>query len=225
MLHEFLASNRDELIRRCQSKVRRRDTPAATPTELDNGVPLFLKQLVAALRHEHEHEHLAAAHEHIETPAALESTRTAALHGRELLALGYTVAQVVHGYGDICQAVTELAAERDAPITVDEFHTFNRLLDNAIADAVASYGHHRDKSVADHDAADLHERLGTLADEQRTLLEKALKALDALKVGNIGLKGATGNVLEDSLVQLRALIDRQHPELRLSTGMTTAPGR
>lgn len=223
MLHEFLASNRDELIRRCQSKVRRRDTPAATPTELDNGVPLFLKQLVAALRHEHENP--APAHEHIGTPVALESTRTAALHGRELLALGYTVAQVVHGYGDICQAVTELAAERDAPITVDEFHTFNRLLDNAIADAVASYGHHRDKSVADHDAADLHERLGTLADEQRTLLEKALKALDALKVGNIGLKGATGNVLEDSLVQLRALIDRQHPELRLSTGMTTAPGR
>lgn len=29
MLHEFLASNRDELIRRCQSKVRRRDTPPA----------------------------------------------------------------------------------------------------------------------------------------------------------------------------------------------------
>jgi len=223
MLHEFLASNRDELIRRCQSKVRRRDTPAATPTELDNGVPLFLKQLVAALRQEHEQP--AAAHEHIGTPAALESTRTAALHGRELLALGYTVAQVVHGYGDICQSVTELAAERGAPVTVDEFHTFNRLLDNAIADAVASYGHHRDQSVADHGAADLHERLGTLADQQRTLLEKALQALAALKVGNIGLKGATGNVLEDSLVQLRVLIDRQHPELRLASGMTTAPRR
>jgi len=223
MLHEFLASNRDELIRRCQSKVRRRDTPPATPTELDNGVPLFLGQLVAALRHEHGHP--AAAHEQTGTPAALESTRTAALHGRELLALGYTVAQVVHGYGDICQAVTELAAERDAPVTVDEFHTFNRLLDNAIADAVASYGHHRDQSVADRGAADLHERLGTLADEQRTLLERALKALAALRVGNIGLKGATGNVLEDSLVQLRAIIDKQHPELRLATGMTTAPRR
>ena len=223
MLHEFLTSNRDELIRRCQSKVRRRDAPAATPTELDNGVPLFLKQLVAALRQEHEHP--AAAHEHIGSPATLEGTRTAALHGRELLALGYTVAQVVHGYGDICQAVTELAAERDAPVTVDEFHTFNRLLDNAIADAVASYGHHRDKSMSDHGAAELHERLGTLADEQRTLLEKAIKALAALKVGNIGLKGATGSVLEDSLVQLRTLIDKQHPELRLASGMTTAPRR
>ena len=217
MLHEFLASNRDELIRRCHSKVRRRDMPATTPTALDNGVPLFLKQLVAALRHEDEHG--------VGSPIALESTRTAALHGRELLALGYTVAQVVHGYGDICQAVTELFAERDAPVTVEEFHTFNRLLDNAIADAVASYGHHRDKSVADHGAADLHERLGALAHEQRLLLEKALKALSALKVGNIGLKGATGSILEDSLLQLRALIDKQHPELRLASGMTAAPRR
>lgn len=222
MLHEFLVSNRDELIRRCQSKMRRRDAPPGAPTELDNGVPLFLGQLVAALRSEQDYP---AALEYIGTPAALESSRTAALHGRELLALGYTVAQVVHGYGDICQAVTELAAEKDAPVTVEEFHTFNRLLDNAIADAVASYGHHRDKSVADLGAADLHERLGTLADEQRMLLEKALKALSALKVGNIGLKGATGNILEDSLMQLRALIDRQHPELRLATGMTVVPRR
>ena len=222
MLHEFLTSNRDELIRRCQAKVRRRDTPPATPVELDNGVPLFLGQLVAALRQEQEQEQPAAS---LGSPSAIESTRTAALHGRELLALGYTVAQVVHGYGDICQSVTELAAEKNATVTVEEFHTFNRLLDNAIADAVSSYGDHRDKSVADHGAADLHQRLGALADEQRMLLEKALKALAALKVGNIGLKGATGNVLEDSLVQLRALIDRQHPELRLATGMTTAPRR
>src|SRR5687768_5445836 len=221
MLHEFLTSNRDEVIRRCQSKVRRRDAPPATPVALDNGVPLFLGQLVAALRREEEHP----AASHLGSSSAIESTRTAALHGRELLALGYTVAQVVHGYGDICQSVTELAAEKNATVTVEEFHTFNRLLDNAIADAVSSYGDHRDKSVADHGAADLHQRLGALADEQRTLLEKALKALAALKVGNIGLKGATGNVLEDSLVQLRALIDKQHPELRLATGMTTAPRR
>lgn len=224
MLHEFLASNREELIKRCASKVRRRDSPPASAAELDNGVPLFLGQLVAALRYEHQHP--AVAHEPIGiTPVTMESTRTAALHGRELLALGYSVAQVVHAYGDICQSVTELAAEKNAPVTVDEFHTFNRLLDNAIADAVASYGHQRDQSVADRGAADLHERLGMLADEQRTLLEKALQALAALKVGNIGLKGATGNVLEDSLMQLRALIDRQHPALRLATGMTMAAKR
>ena len=47
--------------------------------------------------------------------------------------------QVVHDYGDLCQAVTELAFERNAGIAVGEFHTLNRLLDNAIAAAVTEY--------------------------------------------------------------------------------------
>lgn len=145
------------------------------------------------------------------------------MHGKELLEEGYTVEQVVHDYGDICQAITELAQERNAPVTVVEFHTFNRLLDDAIADAVSSYGHHRDASMRAQGNEDLHERMGTLADEQRELLETALKALDALKVGNIGLMGATGALLEDSLKKLRDLIDRSLPEIRLSTGMTKPP--
>jgi hypothetical protein len=49
---------------------------------------------------------------------------------------GYTVSQAVHDYGDICQAITELALEQKAPITVKEFHTLNRCLDTAIAEAV-----------------------------------------------------------------------------------------
>lgn len=56
---------------------------------------------------------------------------TAALHGRELLALGFNVSQVVHDYGDLCQAITELVVELDAPITAQEFHLLNRCLDTA----------------------------------------------------------------------------------------------
>ena len=37
---------------------------------------------------------------------------TAALHGRELSLQGFTVDQVVHDYGDLCQAITDLAYER-----------------------------------------------------------------------------------------------------------------
>jgi hypothetical protein len=143
------------------------------------------------------------------------------LHGKELLDEGFTVEQVVHDYGDICQAVTELATETSVSVSVDEFRTFNRLLDNAIAEAVSSYGRHRDASASARGDLDLHERMGILADEQRRLLATALKALEALKVGNIGLRGATGTLLEDNLVALRDLIDKSLPELRLSTGMTT----
>jgi hypothetical protein len=48
---------------------------------------------------------------------------TAASHGGPLLVQGFTVSQVVHGYGDVCQALTELAQETNAAITTDEFHT------------------------------------------------------------------------------------------------------
>jgi hypothetical protein len=67
---------------------------------------------------------------------------TAALHGGDLFREGYTIEQVVRDYGDVCQAVTKLAIETKAPISVDEFRTFNRCLDNAIAGAVTEYVKH-----------------------------------------------------------------------------------
>ena len=204
----------------------KRASPPATPAELEHGVPLFLGQLIEALRAEHADpamSHTKNSAPAKETAATLESTRTAALHGKELLEEGYTVEQVVHDYGDICQSLTELAKEKNAPVTVDEFHTLNRLLDNAIADAVSSYGQHRDESLSFQGEQSLHERMGTLAEAQRQLLDTALKALDALKVGNIGVMGATGTLLEDSLIKLRDLIDKSLPEMRLSYGMTAPP--
>ena len=35
--------------------------------------------------------------------------------------------------------------------------------------------------------------------------------------------GATGTVLEASLIELRDLVDKSLPEIRLATGMTTPP--
>jgi hypothetical protein len=225
MLHEFLTENRAELIKRCRSKARKRDSPVVTSFELEHGVPLFLAQLVEALHNDEASAgpvHGGIARSSVVTSAAVENSRTAALHGKELLKKGFTLEQVVHGYGDVCQSITELAKERNAPITVDEFHTFNRLLDGAIADAVSSYGRSRDASHDSQGAQDLHNQIGTLADELRVHVSTALKALDALKVGNIGLMGTTGSLLEDSLVKLRELIDKSLPEIRLSTGMTTS---
>jgi hypothetical protein len=143
VLHEFVTSNRDELARRCGSKVSERASPPLPPAGLEHGVPLVLEQLAWALRCEEESPSLHRGRDHApfrRTPAAVEVSRTAALHGKELLAQGYTAGQVVQDYADICQAITELAAERHAPVTVEEFHTLNRFLDSAIADAVASYG-------------------------------------------------------------------------------------
>jgi hypothetical protein len=223
MLHEYITANRGDLIRRCRAKVSQRDSPPASA--LENGIPLILNQLVEALVHENESPRRAEfiGQDSAQTPAWTKSSRTAGLHGAELFKLGYTLSQVVHDYGDLCQAITESAIERHASITVDEFHTFNRLLDNAIANAVAAFGELQHSSSFAGGAQAIHNRLGSLAEDQRKLLDTALAALDALKRGNVGVMGVTGTVLEDTLIQLRALNDRSLPEIRLGSGMVTPP--
>ena len=74
-----------------------------TEAELAHGVPLFLDQLVAALRSGGDRLNPAIAD-------------GALLHGQELLRQGFTVSQVVHDYGDVCQSITELALSAKSDI-------------------------------------------------------------------------------------------------------------
>jgi hypothetical protein len=224
MLHEFLTENRKELITRCRAKVAKRFEPAQTPAAIDHGVPLFLQQLVDTLRLE-ESTHTRNVAEPEPTPAPTEIGRGAAIHGAELLRLGYSVDQVVHDYGDVCQAVTELAVEQDAPIATDEFRTLNRCLDNAIADAVTAFGRSRQTLINDQTET-LHKRLDHFAEEQRRLVDIAIQSYSAIKTGNIGLTGATGALLIHTLGELRSLAERTLPEIRLANATTTpAPKR
>ena len=220
-LREFLRANREDLISRCRLKVSQRSSRPATAIELQYGVPLILEQLSDALVHEEAsptpHADCVFGYP-LDTAGAAEARRTAALHGAELFRLGYSVEEVVHDYGDLCQAITELAQEVGAPVTIDEFHTFNRLLDSSIASAVSAY------ACLEHSLSEaVHDRIGALAEEQRTLISVALKALDVLKTGNVGVMGATGAVLEDSLLKLRDRIDRSLPEIRAAAGVVTPP--
>jgi signal transduction histidine kinase len=214
MLHEFLAANHDELVKRCREKVAKRPAPEPTATELEFGIPLFIDQLVTTLRAEQ-----AAGPQAVPAEVPADIGTNAGKHGNELLLKGFTVDQVVHDYGDLCQALTELAHEKQAPITVDEFHTFNRRLDNAIADAVTEFGRHRDRTISDESARAMNERLGFLAHELRNLLGTAMLALHAVKHGSMGMMGATGAVLDRSLHGLQDLIDRSLADVRLTAGL------
>jgi signal transduction histidine kinase len=216
MLHEFLSDNRADLIDRCRLKVAQRRAPRADDVELEHGIPLFLDQLTDTLQREQASE-FAQADPRSAAPLAM--GHTAARHGRELLHHGFSIDQVVHDYGDLCQAVTDLAFVRDAKIEIGEFRTLNRCLDNAIADAVTQFAAERDELIADKGAAALNERLGFLAHELRNLIHTATLAVTAIKKGNVGLAGATGAVLDRSLVGLRNLIDRSLADVRLSAGM------
>lgn len=201
MLHEFLTANTLEIVSRTRAKVASRTIPMPTEAELKNGVPLFLDQLVDRLR-------LAT----VDSGAIEESAK---LHGGELLAMGFTVSQVVHGYGDVCQVITELADETGAPITADEFHTFNRCLDDAIAHSVTEYERRRDAAVV-HEGA---ERLGVLAHELRNRLSAAMLAVAILQEGTVGIGGSTGAVLVRNLRGMRDLLNRSFAEVRLAAGV------
>jgi len=219
MLHEFLTSNRTELVTRCRNKVGRRLSPSEIPLALDHGVPLFLQQLVETLRLE-QTEPPSAAYESKPSPAATDIGRAATVHGAELLRLGYSVDQVVHVYGDVCQAITELAGELDERISIGEFRTLNRCLDNAIADAVTSFGRAR-QVLLDDQAETLEQRLHYFSLDHRRLVDIALQAYDVIKSGQVGATGATGKLLFRTLEELRSLADRTLPEIRRAYDIAT----
>ena len=141
-LRDFLNENRADLVERCRRKVLARPPPHPPWDEQNHGISLFLAQLIEMLNLDADNNVFDITEE--SAPRKALSTRIAATarkHARDLRARGLTPDQVVHDYGDLCQAITELAFERNAQIAVGEFHTLNRLLDNAIAAAVTEYAH------------------------------------------------------------------------------------
>jgi hypothetical protein len=186
-----------------------RSEPKATADELAHGIPTFLDQLIETLT-------LEQALESQNSPLSVRNARgevasnvgtTAALHGRDLFHEGFTIEQVVRDYGDVCQAVTNLAFETGAQISVDEFRTFNRCLDNAIAGAVSEYTRHRPASnTGNLQTSD--SLLKPLAQELRSHLHTAILAVTAMKAGSVGTGGATAAVLDQSLMEMRNIIER-----------------
>jgi len=173
--------------------------------ERTNGIPIFLDQLGLALR-------LARSSKLIDHD---QIGRSAGQHGNDLLRMGLTIGQVVHDYGDLCQAVTELAVQLGAPITAEEFRTINLCLDDAIAGAVTEYAGQRERAIENQGT----ERLGVLAHELRNLLNSATISFEAVRTGRVALAGSTSMVCVRSLAGLGNLIDRSLAEVRLDVGI------
>lgn len=209
MLGDFILANREQIIERSRQRVRDRTAPQLLEATLQFGVPLFLTQLVEALAQEAPPP-LQLVGELSRAPL----NRAAALHGEELLRSGFSIGQVVQGYGDVCQIVTALAGELDAPISAHEFHVFNECLDDAIAAAVTAYGKQRERDLTYEGT----ERVGVLAHELRNLLNTAVLSFDAIKRGTVGLGGSTSAVHARSLAGLRGLAERSLAEVRLEAG-------
>lgn len=206
MLYEFVTLHRSEIIERCRAKVSSRSVPPATPAEIEHGVPVFLDQLVTAL--------------HRGQTGSAEISSSALLHGHDLWVQGLTVSQVVHDYGDVCQSITELAAETNAPITVDEFRLLNGCLDGAIAGAVTEFGRDGAQKLPAESGASVREnqQIGFLAHELRDLIHTITIAFDVVKHGHVGVGGSTSKIIDRSLLRARDLISRSLTEVKFKDG-------
>jgi len=213
MLSRFLEANRVELIERCLAKVALRAAPASATSDLAYGIPVFLAQLIERLRADDEPDPLLA---HDPSGIAASARR----HGDEMMHGGFTVDQVVHDYGDLCQAITELATETGTRISSGDFRLLNLCLDDAIAGAITEFQAQRDRQVRARERRDEADRIGSLAHELRDLLGTSTLAFRALKSGVIGATGATAGVLERSLSAMTDMIARTVAEVRLEAGVS-----
>jgi signal transduction histidine kinase len=202
MLHDFLTQEREHILAQCEQDVLtfgRTKRSSGPPAE---GWHLFYDQLIDLLQRDQPFEF------HIERGI---HTKGAEDHAKEYVRLGYTVSEVVHSYGVICQAITEFAQRLNYPITSREFRQLNLSLDTAIAEAVTEF--EKVKS-AERDLKET-ERLGFLAHELRNSLQSATIALEMIEGGSVGARSNTGGLLQNSLQHMAELIDTALTEVRL----------
>jgi hypothetical protein len=196
-LQDFIRTNHDKLVSMTRGKVAKRNAgPRSEGLETKHGAHVFLDQLRRALDDEAKRDPSKQAE--ADPPTNPDIAKTAAQHGHDLLTLGFSVDEVVHDYGDVCQAITELAVDQEADISVADFHTLNRCLDNAIAAAVTTWNE-------DHES-DLSQTAPT-DKKLRRLVSGSLAILAMLREGKIGTGGSSVAMLGRYLEEMRDLLD------------------
>jgi signal transduction histidine kinase len=210
MLFEFLIKERDPILARVKKEATKNLGTKQTSELIEEGLPIFYDQLIGLLQRNRPFDLAPEA-----GPAAV-ANRSSALEaaksqGKEYLRLGYTVSEVVHGYGTICQAITGAANDKNFKITAQEFRHLNLSLDTAIAEAVTEFQKIQTESVSHAEV----KRLGFLAHELRNALMGAAIALEMIESGDVGIRSATSGILGNSLQQMKELIDTSLTEVRL----------
>jgi hypothetical protein len=227
-LHGFLKTNEKAVLARIDQKSAALAGARPTAAMPKSGLPVFVKQLLHVLEHaptevlhiEVDNDGMVKAANDGDEPAMaaaagrpfdVEVAKSAGAFGKELQQLGYTLSHVVHAYGAACQAITEFAIEKKAPITTEEFRALNRCLDTAIAGAVTAFHAER----ADDETNRETQHLGFLAHELRNSLYVVNTSLRLIKSGTVGFGGSIGQVLDRALKRQQELIDRSLAEVRL----------
>ena len=198
-LQDFLVDNRESILNLCNEKTAQLAGLLGTSKQLRLGLPLFYEQLIIILK------------EKIEINSSKDMIYAANMHGKELFQMGYTLSHVVHAYGAMCQAITEIATQKHARISSQEFNVLNASLDVAISTAVSEFQFRSNEANEEREI----QHLGVLAHELRNALSSATVAHEMIKLGVVGTGGSTSALLESNFVRMRNLIDRSLSEVRM----------
>ncbi len=202
MLHEFLVQYQKEILELCKKKVAADSASKPTSELLDKGLPIFYSELIGVLERR------------TKLPVAQSSNAIrqgdAAAHGKESLRLGYSISQVVHSYGAVCQSITEFVQTKSFTITTAEFQELNFSLDCAIAEAVTEF----EKGQAENSGDNESERIGYLMHEMKNSLMAVSAAHQMIQRGSVGGAGITSQVLSKSIKRIARLIEIAEAEIR-----------
>src|SRR5690349_1170957 len=103
-LFTLLTERRSEVLEKCRKKVSVVSGSLPSTVLLDRGLPALYDELLEVLRVSLEDASPEVRHRLVSDTVAAGASRR---HAQESFRLGYTVSQLVHGYGCICQGVTE----------------------------------------------------------------------------------------------------------------------
>jgi signal transduction histidine kinase len=204
MLHELLAANRDEIVRRCERKLRQRH-PDREPEELLDTIPAFLDELIKAERR------MAGLPESTPLPDESEHAR---LHGKQRFHRGYAISELPHDFGTISDSIGELAMEKNVNLDPQSYKLLNQCIDRAIAESINEYFVLSRESEA-HGVATW---IGSLGHELRNAVSSAMMAFTALDAGHVGIKSRTARILERSLHRIESLVSRTLAAMQLKSG-------
>jgi signal transduction histidine kinase len=198
MLSKFVTVHSDAIVAAANAKSDDQQRPPASSEVLG----VFLSQLVKVLRRDST-----------QTLLSSDVVGSSSGHQRNELLAELDIAEVVHHYADIREAIVELVVDQHAAISFQELRILNGFVDTAIARAVTEHA----RLASQKSSTEETERLGQAAHELRNMLHTAALAYRTMKLDS-PINGNAGTILGRSLLGLQIVIDRTVAEVRLAAG-------
>lgn len=170
----LLSNQRDAVLEKCRDKMVLVSCSRRSTCHVDSGGLSLYDELAEVLRTSLEGDPSGDRHRFMGDPRIAEASRR---NAQEVYQLGYTVAQLIHGYGCICQAITEHAEETGIPMTPAEFGRLTLCLEFALAHAVAEFESLRVEEARKAESL----RTGFFIHELRNSLSNAMLAHEILQ--------------------------------------------